>query len=422
MKRNACLMLLALLAVSAVAGRAQDVPASVVLRYAPQVDAEQTSVVKAKLLDLQMNGASLGLTGLVEGVIKLQVIKVDPETGNFQVHSTFDVKKVEFASQPREPKPIQPALITFSPLGDVLKVERVGDDGEAAAGNPVADILGSGGLPLDAITLMAVGLRFSEEPVAAGGEWKVELEQELPLLGKAKIVKNNKLAKLENLKATIETSESADVPPFEMKNPLLEGTMKVESGKFQADKVVREFDIQTSFVSKAKGGFKIDLTADMGFGVPTPIAAIGEFELLPIPKPEEGEAAPQATDEAPAEPAQDTQPQPPDGQASRRSLKLGPMAAGAGYADGMVSVDLGVDMQGTKLPEALGKYALLLQALRASCAVDAGVTPETLGKIGVRGEVAVGPLALNRVAEVDLKQVSKTLLRNLIALLSHAKQ
>ena len=383
---------------------AQQAEPAVTLQYTPSVGDSQDSAVVGKLADLQINEMSLGITGHVSGIAKLAVTKVDEETGEFTLRITFDELKAEFASQPREPKPIPPTEITFSKHGDLLKILRPDTPGDVP-GLSGLEALTAGGLPLDLVVLMATSLRLPDEPLAVGEAWMIIEEQELPIVGKTKVTTVTTLVKVEGNKATLETHASADVPAFEMDNPLMEGKIKVESGKFTAEKTQREFDMDRSLIVRAKGSFKVELVADMGFGAPVPIAAIAEFDLRPA----EGPAPAPAEEPAPAEqPAPQPEPkQDAEDQANKPGVSLGPLAAKAGYAAGTVTVTFGVDMSKVPLPAALGQYRPLLSLTRVSCSVDAGVAGPNAGKVALGGQLQVGPFIARKTFSVDAKAVAE---------------
>ena len=377
------------------------------LRYKPVIGETQTSAIVAKLTDLQMNGMSLGINGQVEGTVKLTVTKVDAETGNCTVRGEFEMSKAEFAGQPREPKPVAPAEVTYSPLGEIVRIKRADPPADTGLG-----ALTTGGLPLDGIALMAMTVGLPEDAVAPSAEWKQQGEQDLPILGKARLETTTKLLKIDGPRATLESQSHADVPAFEMENPLLEGTMKVEGAKFALEKVQRQFDVSRSVVTHAKGGLKIELTADMGLGAPTPIAAIGEFQLAPKKQPqtdaeqaEGGEADQQG--QPPADQTDGGQPAPevPGEQASGPGVTLGPLAASASYREGTVTLALGADGARATLPGSLSRYKPYLSAARASCAVSAGISGPGAGNLALSGKLQAGPVALDRTVEVNIRDL-----------------
>ncbi len=394
MRRRACLLTLIVLGLACSLASAQDTQGNVMLQYAPQVGDHEDSAVVGKLTDLQMNGASLGLTGQVSGTAKLDVAAARQDTGEFTLNVAFDNLKAEFSGQPREPHPIAPAAVTMSRRGEVLKVQRLTDKPDTGADAGLG-ALTSGGVPLDVVMMLATSVRFPEKPVAVGQSWTLTEERDLPVVGKTKVLTVTRLLKLEGHTATLESQASSDVPAFEMDNPLLEGKIKVQSGKFTATRIEREFDMTRSVVVRAKGSFKIEMLADIGMGVPTPLAALAEFDLRPP------QAATTATPTpAPAAPAAPTQ------VGSARKLTVGPLSASAGYAAGTAELGLGIDLSRVPLPASLAQYRALVSAARVGCSLEAGVAGSNAGRVALGGQAQLGPLALKRELAVNLKDLA----------------
>jgi hypothetical protein len=282
-----------LLTVLAVTCAAQDT--SLKLQYAPKVGDVLELSALGKLADIQMNGMSLGISGQMTGLIKMQITAVSPENGDVTVHLAFSDLKAEFSGQPRTPKPLDPIDMKFSSSGEMLEISAPPATEEQMR-NASLDALTNGGLPLDAIASFALFPRFPAEAVKVGDAWQVDMGAELPLAGEVKLSSTTKLAKLDTGKAALETVIASDLAGFEMPNPLMPGgKIKIKSGKVVAERIERSFDPTRSLVTSAKGALKVDLVADMGLGIPMPLGMTAEFLLEP-PKP----AAPAQT--APAQP------------------------------------------------------------------------------------------------------------------------
>ena len=276
------------LAFFAVTCIAQEAP--IKLQYAPKVGDVLELSALGKLADIQMNNMSLGITGQITGLIKLQITAVNPENGDVTVHMTFSDLKAEFAGQPRTPKPLDPVDIKFSNSGEMLEISAP-PASEEDIRNASLEAITNGGLPLDAIASFALFPRFPLEPVKVGDAWQVDMGAELPLAGQVKLSSTTKLAKVENPKIALETVIASDLAGFEMPNPLMPNSkIKIKSGKVVADKIERRFDQTRSLVTWAKGSLKVDLVADMGLGLPVPLGMTMEFLLEP-PKPPADQAA-----------------------------------------------------------------------------------------------------------------------------------
>lgn len=412
MTRTLVLVTAALLLIAAPLWAQEDAP-GLTLEYAPTVGDHEESALVGELVDLQLNEVSMGVTGRISGTLKTAVLEADQDVGEFTLHIEIDGVKAEFANQPRQAEPIAPAEVVFARTGEVLKVNRPGaeDRDPLTAG---LQAITTGGVPLDMVALMACSLRLPETLVAVGDSWTVLETQDLPLVGPTRVTTVTRLVKVEGTRAFLESNSTADVESFEMAHPLLEGaTIKVESGTFSADNVERELDLDRSLIVRAKGSFKVALVADMGFGAPTPMAALGRFDLKPA-----------AADEpAPPIEANNDNEQAPAGaaQGTRPGITLGPLGAGAHHVSGIVSLWLGVDMSRAPLPEALTHLRPLLNTTRGGVEVQAGVAGPEAGRVGVGGQAQFGPWVARREFNVNLKAVAEGLVATGLGLLRRAE-
>jgi hypothetical protein len=80
-------------------------------------------------------------------------------------------------------------------------------------------------------------------------------------------------------------------------------TMKISGGTISADGIRRTFDMKRSMVIAAEGAVKIELIADLGFGMPVPLSLTATFSLQ---EPVKDEVAP--AEDAPAATPQAAQP------------------------------------------------------------------------------------------------------------------
>ena len=379
---------------------AQDAAPGLSLQYAPTVGDREESALLGKLVDLQLNEVSLGISGQISGTLKTAVIQTDQDNGQFTLRVEIDGLKAEFANQPRQAEPIPPAEVLIARTGEVLKVTRPG----AEEGNPLTaglQAITTGGVPLDMVALMACSLRLPDTPVAVGDSWTVLETQDLPIVGPTRVTTVTRLVKVEGTRAFLESNSTADVQAFEMAHPLFEGaTIKVESGKFTADKVERELDMARSLIVRAKGAFKVALVADMGFGGPTPMAAVGQFDLKPAAETAPPAEANNDNGQAPAGPA----------HSARPGVTLGPLAGAAEYVSGVLSLWLGVDMSRAPLPVALAHLRPLLNATRGGVELRAGVAGPEAGRVGIGGQAQLGPWAARRDLNVDLRAVASSLI------------
>jgi hypothetical protein len=370
----------------------QPAAAPQVIKYTPKLGDKLQCTAVGKLADLQVNGMSMGIKGQASGKVDAEVTAIDKETGNWTLRVSFSELKAEFAGQPRQPKPVAPVSIKITPSGEIVEVLRSNPNGTAAsAPNPATDVLATGGLPLDLIAMLAFTPRFPDKAVKVGDEWAQDETRELPMVGKATVRTTNRITKLDEKTAGLATTISAALPAFEMPNPLMQGTVKVQSGKIAADKIERELDRERSLVTRSKGGIKIEMAADMGFGLPMPLVLLADFEVKPV----EAEQP-----QAPVEPTK------AGGQAAAPSLQLGPLAADAKLREGILRLALGLDFSKVSMPTALGQYRGLAQSFRAGLGMDAGVSQAERGKLTLSGEARLGAWGGKRVCQIDLRTVA----------------
>lgn len=406
MTRTIALLTAALLLAPALSW-AQEAPPAIALQYAPTVGDHEESALLGKLVDLQLNEVSLGLSGQISGTLKTAVLHTNHDNGEFTLRVEIDGLKAEFANQPRQAPPIPPAEVLIARTGEVIGVTRPGAEDQDPMTSGLQAIT-TGGVPLDMVALMACSLRLPDTPVAVGDSWTVLETQDLPIVGPTRVTTVTRLVKVEGTRAFLESNSTADVEAFEMAHPLLDGaTIKVESGKFTADKVERELDMARSLIVRAKGSFKVALAADMGFGGVTPMAALGQFDLKPA-----AETAP------PAEAKNDgEQAAPAPAHGARPGVTIGPLAGAADYVSGVVSLWLGVDMSRAPLPAALAHLRPLLNVTRGGVELRTGVAGPEAGKVGVGGEAQFGPWAGRRELSVDLRAVASSLITTGLGLL-----
>lgn len=257
--------------------------APVVLQYNPTLGDVQKSAFSAKLENIQLNGAPIPYGLDASGTITVEVIAVDEEAGTCTERVTVSDLLVDMGGQQQQPAPSAPADVTLDRQGRVVSIEITGEAEETEAVG--IDSMTARLVP--AMGMLATFPQFPADGVNVGDTWTLEEDRELPVAGNTRVVTENTLADVADGVATLSTSFNSDLPPFEMENPFLEGPMQVTGGKVSATDIQREWDTARSQVTGAKGAVTIELVADIGFGLPTPIAVTANFELVPAETPEE---------------------------------------------------------------------------------------------------------------------------------------
>jgi hypothetical protein len=260
--------------------------APVALKYNPKQGDVQESAFSASLADIQLNGAPVPFQLDATGTIKVEVTAVDDAKGTSTQRVTVSDLLINMAGQEQQPDPLPPTEITFDRQGRIVAIETPEQEGEGEAG---FDAMTARLAP--ALGMLALFPQFPEDAVEVGGTWTQEEDRELPVAGNTRVTTDNKLDAVADGVAALLTSFSSDLPPFEMKNPFLDGPMQVQGGKVSAQDIARDWDLARSLVTNAKGGVKIELIADIGFGMPVPINVTANFEMCP----------PQAEETKPAE-------------------------------------------------------------------------------------------------------------------------
>jgi hypothetical protein len=260
--------------------------APVALQYNAKLGEIEESAFASSLADIQLNGAPVPFQLDASGTIKVEVVAVDDEKGTCTERVTVSNLLVNMAGQEQQPDPLPPTDITLDRQGKVVSVETPGQtEEEGAAG---FDSMTARLVP--ALGMLALFPQFPADKVEAGATWTLEEDRELPVAGETRVITENGLAEVAEGVAKLTTSFASDLPPFEMNNPFLDGPMQVQGGKVSAQEISREWSLERGVVTRAEGDVKIQLIADIGFGMPVPIDVTANFKLCP-PEPADDEPA-----------------------------------------------------------------------------------------------------------------------------------
>lgn len=263
------LLAAALLSV-AVMACAQD---AVTLKYAPEAGQKWPEKLQGNLLDIAMQGQSLGVSGFVSADVSVEVPKVDAEKKTADVKfslSNVDAMLNGEGSSPRTPEPV---LLHVNQQG-LMTVDKPDTPGSI-------DFVETGGIPLQVVNLLAHTVRFSDKAVAADEEWALEDTYVFPGLGEVPINTRWKLAAREADVVTLASTAVAVLPNFKVPNPMAPGTeMNVTGAKVTITGMKQTYDTKLSRVLTTEGTIKIDAKMDME-GMLMPVLLSMKFSLEP---------------------------------------------------------------------------------------------------------------------------------------------
>lgn len=248
------------------------------LRYTPEPGQKWVEKLTGELLDVAMQGQSLGIRGGVEAKSAVEVAAVNLEKKLTTVR--FTLSEVAAALNGEATKPAAPAPVE-------LLIDPTGAMSMAKDNNPdfAVNFLDTGGLPLQVISVLAHTIRFSQDPVAVGDEWTNKDKYVFPGMGEVPVNTQWKLLELKDGKASVQSSAMAILPNFKAPNPLAPGTdMNVLGAKVYLTEMTQKYDVAKSRLLSTDGKLKIDAKIDMQ-GLQMPIVMAMKFNLTP-PKPE----------------------------------------------------------------------------------------------------------------------------------------
>lgn len=242
------------------------------LRLRVTVDQEKQSVIYAELVDVQLAGMSMGVTGSAQADLALRVTGVSEDGNTVDARISLSQIRAVFNGAEQGPPQVAPLGFTVDQRGRVLKLDLA--DTQSAV-----DIMAASGTALQVLGCSMVVARFPDEPVEVGDEWEFEDAQPTPFGVEATVRLKGKLAAVEDGKARLEYTITGTIPPFQAPNPVQPGmAMTVRDGVTQLEDFSQVVDLETGLVDETSGRLSVAFQVAMeGWNQPMPAALQLEF-------------------------------------------------------------------------------------------------------------------------------------------------
>lgn len=263
-----CMLLIAVFAAGAVV--AQD---TLTLTYTPEAAQKWPEKLQGNLLDIVMQGQSLGVGGFVSADVTVEVLKLNAEAKTADVQYTLSNVDATLNGEASNPKAPQPLLLHVNQQG-LMTSDKLDTPG-------TIDFIETGGIPVQIVGVLAHTVRFSDKPVAIDEEWTCEDTYVFPGLGEVPINSRWKLAARDGDVVTLGSTSVTVLPNFTTPNPMAPGTdMNIVGARATVTAMKQEYDTKLSRVLKAEGTVKIDAKVDMQ-GMQMPVVLTVKFTLEP---------------------------------------------------------------------------------------------------------------------------------------------
>lgn len=249
--------------------------AETTLRFAPEVGQKWNEKLTGQLIDVAVQGQSLGVDGKAAAGVAAAVTGKgqEPETVCLSLQVS-DVKS-QLNGQPATPTPPSPLLVQVDKLGAMCLAGEQGTTGGV-------NFMETGGIPLQIINVLAHTIRFQEAAVSKDDEWTIEDHYTFPGLGEVPINTRWKLAAQNGNLAQVSSSAIAALPDFKAPNPIVPGTeMDVRGARVTITEMRQDYDTTLSRVVKTEGKLRIDAKVDMQ-GMQMPLTLSLSFALDPV--------------------------------------------------------------------------------------------------------------------------------------------
>lgn len=233
----------------------------------------------AKIEGLEMGGGlPLAVTGTADVDMGFEVIAV-ADDGIATVRMSFGQVSSQFMG--KESIKDAPPPVDLSVDGKGRAVPAAGaTDGKF-------DLLASGGVPVELLSLLAGVVELPEGQVALGEEWVTSSEVSAPGIGAVTIAMTSQLVEVGVDTVTITSAFEAKLPDFTTSNPMGEGDTQITQAVLTMDDLTRVLDARTGLVRSASGSLVLSCTANLGGMGEVPLKVLSSFTLGP----REGEQA-----------------------------------------------------------------------------------------------------------------------------------
>ncbi len=227
------------------------------LRLNLSANDQKHSALCAQIVDIQLTGMSMGLSGAAESNTTLYVTEVSAEQKTVGLRVQLSDVKVVFNEAEQSPPALSPMDLKVTDRGRILSLTL------ADASNAF-DLLATGGTPVQLLAIPMAVARFPEKPLEVGEEWESEEPQPTPFGVDATIKLKGKLAEVSNGRAKLQYTITVYIPPFRAPNPLQPGVeMIVKDGVVQLTDFMQVVDLKTGLVEEAYGRLAFSLEAEM---------------------------------------------------------------------------------------------------------------------------------------------------------------
>ncbi|MGE5531070.1 MAG: hypothetical protein ACM3VW_02990 [Bacteroidota bacterium] len=245
----------------------------VCLRYAPAQGQQWNEKLTGEVVDVAVQGQSLGVTGLATADIVAEISALDAAKKTASLKLTSSNIAACLNGQNSRPAAPQPMVLQVDQTG---KMTMNGAQAEGAV-----NFMETGGVPLQIINILVHNIRFSADPVKKDDEWTAEDSYAFPGMATVPLNTRWKLMGQEGDKVTICSTAVATMPDFKAPNPMVPGTeMDVKGATVTITEMKQEYDTKLSRVLKTQGTLSIQAKVDMQ-GMQLPLVLALKFKLDP---------------------------------------------------------------------------------------------------------------------------------------------
>lgn len=227
------------------------------LRYAPAVGSRAKMTLDARVVEAVVQGQPIGVSGQAKADLELLIKSVNEQDRSVNGQFILTNLRADLNGQPSEPRNPEPVDVVIDEFGRMKLPEA-----DEAAG---ANLMDTGGIPIQLVSLLALMVRLPQQPVTVGQEWQYQDTYTLPDMGEVPINTRWKLMQVEDGVATIGATAAAVVPDFKVPNPMAPGTdMDVRGATVTVGPIVQQYRLEDSRVIESESTLRINARLDMG--------------------------------------------------------------------------------------------------------------------------------------------------------------
>jgi hypothetical protein len=273
-RRNIAVSVLLMAIVAGASLSAANAQEPICLRYAPAQGQHWNEKLTGEVVDVAVQGQSLGVTGLATADVAAEITAVDLEKKTASLKLTSSNIAACLNGQNSRPAAPQPLVLQVDQVGHMTMNE--------AQAEGAVNFMETGGVPLQIVNILVHNIRFSADPVKKDDEWTAE--DSYAFRGMATVPLNTrwKLTGQQGDKVTICSTAVAAMPDFKAPNPMVPGTeMDVKGATVTVTAMKQEYDTKLSRVLKTEGTLSIQAKVDMQ-GMQLPLTLALKFKLDPV--------------------------------------------------------------------------------------------------------------------------------------------